>query len=757
MAANQTRARQMSDASSDASVRPPSSERPVADLVFDEDYASPWPRQTFAQKCFEGVLAAVDASLSRGNGIGWLAVALGTGISVYYALAYEPKLWATIGVALALAVAAWRLRNGAAFTAALAAAMVVAGVALAGLHTWLADAPQILEEDVMRVEGRVESVEQRQPNRARLVLRDLTLEDRTPEQTPRRIRITALAEPGDIQAGQTISALVQLGPPPEPVMPGARNLRRELFLRGIGATGFTYGRPEVLEAASGSDPRLTLRAQVQRLRSGLAERYTQQVSGDAGILVATLLVGKREGLPEDTYEALRRAGLAHLLAISGMHMALMTFSAIMLVQIVLAFSPNLSTSQNAVRLSAIAALALAAGYLVLSGAGTATQRAFVMIALALTALMLGRRALTIRAVALAAICVMVIKPHSILGPSFQMSFAATTALVAGYAGLSRSPFVWRMRSASNSLAPAARWTMTPFRALLGIALTSLIAGLATAPFAAFHFSAAAPHSLVGNLLAMPIVSLIVMPAGLLTLLATPFALEAVPLWLMANGINGILAIAHEIAQWPSARLAVPALHSGAVIALAVSGLCAALLAGSHRWVAVVPLAVTLPLTGIFLPTPDVLIDRTGSMVALVRHLDQGTVIDRTPGRGQRFAFERWQERLAAPPAGVGAGGSLWSCDDLGCVADLPSGGLIGYAKTAAALQEDCRVVDVMITTLRDTGGCVAPLVVSAATLEQHGAVALVRQADPDALWRVWQSFQQRHRPWQEIASSPQRD
>ena len=196
-------------------------------------------------------------------------------------------------------------------------------------------------------------------------------------------------------------------------------------------------------------------------------------------------------------EALRRSGLAHILAISGLHMALVAGAVFWSVRAVLALFPAIALSRPIRKWAAVAALISGAFYLVLSGAGIATQRAFIMIAIVFIAIIAERPAVTLRSVALAAIVVMAVAPETVVGPSFQMSFAAVVALVATYEWhVKRDRHVARSDGFSRS---AMRVVMLYFGGLL---MTSLIAGLATAPFAAFHFNRVAPLGLVANLAAM---------------------------------------------------------------------------------------------------------------------------------------------------------------------------------------------------------------------------------------------------------------
>lgn len=690
---------------------------------------------------------ALEESLAMGNGPAWLILSLGAGLIGYFALPYEPALWALYPAAFALGILAWHARFGAGLYGALVALFLILGVVL-GAHTArLADAPQILEETVERVTGTVVRVEQRTATRARVTLDNLIIEDLAADRTPERIRITIIADRGTIAPGDEIDVLARLGRPPEPVMPGARNMRRELYFDGIGATGFSYGRPTRIEtsAREGFAPR-HLFHDIERVRLELAQRFAQTLPGDTGALAATLLVGKRDGLSEDSYEALRRAGLAHLLAISGMHMAMMTLSAIAVINLLLALHPSVSAARGTIRWAALAGLVIASGYLLLSGASTATQRAYIMIVIVLVAMMVSRRALTIRGVAFAALIVLLIHPESILGPSFQMSFAATLALVAFYWAFTTSPRIWHFRNAfqSSRLAPVLR----PFGLVSGIALTSLVAGLATAPFAAYHFSIGAPLGLLGNVLALPLVSLIIMPAGLVALFLTPFALEAPALVVMGFGIDLVMVIARWVASMDGSRIAIAAITPQALVLLTLAGCLAALFVGYARLFALVPLAA-IPIWGIFQPVPLLIVERDAATVAYMSSQEDGIGrLDRSITRGSGFSLEMWQQRLALEPQSTPPA-SDWTCDPLGCVLHLPDGKMVSHVLDVAALAEECRLADIVITSLPVPNHCAAAQVIDERVLGDHGAIALLRSSEGG--FTIWQTFPRRTRPWERVA------
>jgi competence protein ComEC len=714
------------------------------DIGYDDPSDHP---QSIFSKASLAFSQAVEDSLAIGNGPAWLIFSLGAGLIGYFALPYEPALWALYPAALALGVVAWRARFGPGLYGALVALFLVLGVVLGAQTARMADAPQILDETVEHVTGSVLRVEQRTATRARLTLDNLTVEDLAADRTPARIRITVIADRGTIAPGDEIDVLARLGRPPEPVMPGARNMRRELYFDGIGATGFSYGRATRIETPVQEEfaPQRLFHG-IERVRLDLAQRFAQTLPGDTGALAATLLVGKRDGLSEESYEALRRAGLAHLLAISGMHMAMMTLSAIAVINLLLALHPSVSAAQGTLRWAALAGLVIASGYLMLSGASTATQRAFIMIVIVLVAMMVGRRALTIRGVAFAALIVLLIHPESILGPSFQMSFAATLALVGFYGAFTTSQRVWQVRNAfqASRLAPVLR----PVGLVSGIALTSLVAGLATAPFAAYHFSVGAPLGLLGNVLALPLVSLIIMPAGLMALFLTPFALEAPALMVMGFGIDLVMVIAKWVASLDGSRVAIAAITPQALLLLTLAGCLAALLVGRARLLALGAL-LAIPLWGVFQPAPLLIVERDAATVAYVTSQEDGVAfLDRSITRGSGFSVEMWQQRLALELPSTRPA-SDWTCDPLGCVLHLPDGKIVSHVLNLAALEEDCRLADVVITSLPVPNHCAATQIVDERMLRDHGAIALLQSPEGDLT--IWPTFSRRTRAWERVA------
>lgn len=401
---------------------------------------------------------------------------------------------------------------------------------------------------------------------------------------------------------------------------------------------------------------------------------------ETGGVAAALLTGDRSGIPPQDAEALRASGLGHILAISGLHMALLAGSVFVAARFSLAAIDPIARAIDPRKPAAAIALIAGLGYLILSGAGVPTQRAFIMAAVALLGVMVDRRAISMRGLAAAAMAVLLLAPESIVDVGFQMSFSATAALIAAYEA-------WRR------LAPAPRGPKTRLRksgeAFAGLAFTSLIAGAATGAFSAMQFQRIAIYGFFANLAAMPVFTFWVMPAGVLALAASPFGLEGPFLWVMGEGLKIVLAIAHWTANQPGSlapMFAPPglvfALYGLGFSLLVIGQRTARALGGALAAVSLVIWALT--------PRPDAFITYDGVVIA--RNL-----------AGDWAANDRRRDRFAAgvflQRAGAGAIGPVregWRCDPLACVTETPEGLTLSVTETGEALEADCARADVIV-------------------------------------------------------------
>lgn len=562
---------------------------------------------------------------ARGSLFPLAPVALGTGVGVYFALPQEPGglALAVMGLALGLSLLAGLFGPEGGRPLALALALLLAGPLLAGWRSHAVAAPVLGWHRYGPVEGRIVGVDRSASDAIRLTLDQVVLPGVDPERVPGRVRISVQgALDVDPVPGTRVMLTGHLGPPPGPVEPGGFDFRRLAWFEGLGALGYT--RTPVLAL---DDPEPGLDLALTRWRLSIARGIRERLPGEAGGFVAAILTGDRSGVGAQTTEDLRRSNLSHLLAISGLHMGLLTGVVYGGLRALLALFPVLALNWPIRKLAALGALTAAAAYLALSGGNVATQRAFVMAAVMLVAVLVERRALSLRSVALAALILLAWRPESLLSAGFQMSFAATIALVATFRWLNA-----RRKGQSRPRGGWRRW-LAP---LVGAALCSLVAGLATAPYSAALFHRYAEYGLLANLVSVPLMGILVMPSAVLAAVLWPLGLEQAGLWLMELGTRWILTVAASVGGMDGAVRTIPAPPWWAIPALSLGALWLILWPGRSRLVGLVGLVAALA-GWAMVERPALLIDRDGALIGIMG--PEGRALSRARGAG--YVAENW--------------------------------------------------------------------------------------------------------------------
>ncbi|MEO8668743.1 MAG: ComEC/Rec2 family competence protein [Bauldia sp.] len=693
-----------------------------------------------------------EREMEDGRGFLWLPVAFGAGIVLYFALPREPAAFALILSTMALVVAAVRMRLSiVAFRILLVAALVATGVLAMKLRTDAVMVPRLAREMTATVTGWVSAKSEAARGGFRVHLRVASIEGLAPEATPRIVRVTIRSRASDIAVGDAISMKARLQPPSGPVMPGGYDFARAAFYEGIGAVGFAYGaaRPATLGPAPLG---VRLWRPIEELRDLIRVRVEEALPGDNGRIAASLIMGDQGGISEDTQDAMRASGLGHVLSISGLHMALVAGSAFWLIRALLALSQGLALTRPIKKWAAAGALAVAAFYLGISGGGVATDRSFVMLAIMLAAVLLDRRALTLRNVALAAFAVTILTPETVLSASFQMSFAATVALISAYEAIAARADR-RLALADSVGFGLGRRVWNSAR---GLVLTSLIAGLATTPFAAYHFHRAAPLSLLSNLAAMPAVGILVMPMALAAVVLMPFGLEVLPLTVMDWGLDWMVLVAQRTSAWSEGVGGVRAAPVVALLLVAGGFLWLALWRQGWRLAGLVPIAAAVPLA-LATPLPDILVAGSGETVA-VRGADGRLHI--AGGKGASFEVENWLRADADPRQAKDTSLSDGvACDPWGCIINLADGAKVALMLKQDAFAEDCVVAAVVVSRFTAPPGCAAEaVVIDRKRLARYGAHALRQlprdsSTDPPAkpAFRITTAYPAIHRPYMPAA------
>lgn len=688
---------------------------------------------------YVGASRNLDAEHERW--FGWCVAAFGAGIGIYFALPGEPSLVLAGLVAGAATLCGLLCPRGSGAALRFLCAMIAAGglgFGIAKLRSVRVDAP-IIARDMgpVRLTGRIESVDIRAPNRARIVVSPATLGDGKVK-APHLLRLTVIGAKGVAvaQPGAMVSALAVLRPPPEPAMPGGYDFGRWAYFQGIGGVGFTYGAPKLLDAPPPLGFLDSLRSRVEALRLAMTARITTAIPGPDGNIAAALITGERGEIDDEDNQAYRDSGLAHVLSISGVHLALAGLGIFWTLRAFLALWPRLALTQPIKKWAAMAAFASSSFYLAISGGGSPAVRSYLMLSMMLLGVLADRPALSMRAVALAALALLIFEPEDIVDPSFQMSFAAVIGLIA----LAE----WGSARARSDAPPQGRiaflWRKGR-RYVFGMLLTSIVATLATTPFAIYHFDRASAYSLLANLLAEPVVAFVIMPFAAIAVILMPLGLEAAPLHAMGWGVHLMTAIAHWVAGLPGATALVRAWPPAALVAIVFGGLWIALWRMQWRWLGLVPITVAMAAIVASAP-PDLFIARDGQSMA-VRGSDGRLVV--LGAKPDEYTAEQWLLRdgdrrdVAAARAGA-------HCDELGCVAATRDGRVVALAMRAGALEEDCARANFVISAVPVRRSCEGrDLVLDRFDVGRSGATAVTLTANGTVIETV--AAERGKRPW----------
>ncbi|WP_235820088.1 ComEC/Rec2 family competence protein [Phaeovulum veldkampii] len=687
---------------------------------------SRWPGWLRAP--FDGLADPLGAlARARGDLFLWLPVLLALGIGGYFARLTEPGPAVYAGAAALVLIGAvlWSRGPEVVQLPAAAVAVVAAGLLLAGARAHQVAAPVLGFRYYGPVEGRIISIDRSGTDRIRLTLDQVVLERMVPARTPKTVRVALHGDQSHLlpEPGLRVMLTGHLAPPAGPAAPGAYDFRRQAWFSGLGAVG--YARAPVMVLAPPDPDDWALAGHRARMR--LSAAIQTRIPGQPGAVAAALMTGDRSGIAEATNEAMRASNLYHIISISGLHMGMLAGFVFAALRYGLAATGNLALRWPVKKIAAAAALVAATVYLWLAGPNVATERAYVMAAVMLLAVLVDRRAISLRTVALAALILLVAEPESLTEPGFQMSFGATVALILIYGP-------W---SAVEHRLPV---LLKPVAMLL---VTSLAAGLVTAPIAAAHFNRMPEYGLLANLLAVPVMGMLVMPAGVIAALLSPFGLAAPALWVMQQGTAWMILVAEQVAALEGAVLAVPAPPAAVLPLLAGGASVATLGRGVARSAGGLMLALAAALW-VGAARPALLIAPEGELVGLMT--PAGRALSKT---GAGFVAESWLEadgdtarpETAAARAGFSgqrggreaelAGRRLLHLTGKAAAEKAPDacreGAVVVLAAAAPKPPEDCLWVDQ--TILRQTGAL-------AIDADATGALVITRAAEV-AGTRLW--------------------
>ena len=526
---------------------------------------------------------------------------------------------------------------------------MVTGFAAGALRTHMVAAPVVSDATrPVMLEGWVAGVEPGKKG-PRLRIEVHAIAGFSPEASPRFVRLTHMAQL-EVAPGRFVRCWAVLRPPPAPMLPGDYDFQRQAYFEQLGAVGYVQGRCRGGTLGAPSNLADHLGIALSTFRRNLAAHVNVAAGERAGGFAAALISGDRSFMRNDDQEALRGSGLAHLLAISGLHMGIVGGLVFFLTRKALALIAPLALRVSVQKPAAMTALLASLAYLVLSGASVSTQRAFIMSAVVFGAVLFDRAAISMRSFAIAMIAVVLLQPESVMTPGFQMSFAASGALIATYEA-------WTHRRAGQEKVLG----QIPY-AWASLVMTSVVAAAATAPFALYHFDRLAGLGLIANLLAMPVISFVSAPSAALALLLTPLGMGDAGLRLFGYSLELVLAIAHWCVELAPAKVSTSTAMPGSSLTLFALALALVTTARGAGRILLCFMAVA-PAAWLWTASPQLMVHWSASGEVFVRGADNGM---------QRIGFADGDGLAPLRYSALEA----TACGDLPCRLETPAGAIV---------------------------------------------------------------------------------
>lgn len=609
----------------------------------------------------------------------WAPFWLGAGVAAYFRMPYEPPIamaWGLIAFLPLLWLTRFRLGW---LAAALAMFLVALGFSCAILQTARMDYPILRGPlNAVPVEGRVRDIVM-DGRRLKLTLDEVTIGGLPSSQTPARIRVSAAPGEQEIGIGQRIAARATLDAPSRPVLPGGFDFGRYFYFRQIGGIGYVLPPITVLPAVEPDSILQALQQWMTRQRLVLSRYLMTALPEPASALAVAYVTGDQTAVSDALQQDMRAAGLSHILAISGMHMTVVCGIVYFMVRLLLAAIPWTALRIDIRKPAALMALISGGMYLWLADFPISAVRAYVMIAIFFTAILAGREGDGLRSLALAAIVLLLLQPSSLLEPGFQLSFAAVLSLILYYR--------WWSARRDREAWEKSGWIKRGVQYFAGIMMSSLVAGAATAPIAAYHFHQFSTFGLLANTVCIPLVSFLVTPALMLALILAPFGLEAPFMECVDLGFKAMAWVASSTSLLPGAMLTVPPISTPGLVAMLAGGL---LWLAPRNWLkafSVLLVAGGLASAVLYAP-PDLLISSDAKAIA-ERTKDNWKLLKGSP---RNFAVKEWQMAMGANmmPA------TLDTCDRAGCIHKVGLT-LLALPRYERAIVEDCQMADLVVT------------------------------------------------------------
>jgi len=678
----------------------------------------------------------------------WAPFCFAIGIAIYFALTFEPSLMVSgvaLSACLALLALLFRWRDHTPllqlyFLLAIGVSIIAGEFCVAQWRANMVYTPMLVKKmSPVGVIGTIESIEPLGgKDGSRLILTDVEIERLEPNDTPRKIRLK-VRQDESLNVGQRISVLAGLNPASSPVAPDAFDFQRMSYFKGIGSVGFAYSQPEIIEdnAVHGS--------WLSAIRSNIINNIGKTAQAPQKSIIIALMTGQRGAISDANWDALRQSGLAHLLAISGLHVGMVAGVLFFFSRLFMACFAPLALQYPIKKYAAGIALIGALFYTLIVGATIPTQRALMMTGLVMIAIMFDRSPFSLRLVALAAMVVLFFSPESLTSVSFQMSFAAVVALIYFY-DLIR-PYWRAVHRQAGMFRKAALY-------FVGVSLTTVVAGTATGLFSLYHFQNYAVYGVLANLFAVPLMGFLIMPLIVLSYVLMPLELSAISLSMIEWGVGWVLATAHWVAGLDGAVWHVASFPHWIFIVMVCCAWFWMVWKGRLKLI-VIPIFLLMVGLIFVYKQPDILIS---SKVDLVSLRDDNGSLWLSTKRKERYTADQWmrlngqadQEKRKWPKEGSVDGFPL-ACDFYGCRGEV-KGQKLSVSFTQKAWQEDCGWADIVISkTPVPYKACQAKHVIDFFDVWRKGSHAIWLRPDKVTIKTV--EGQRGKRPWTQISAN----
>ena len=643
-----------------------------------------------------------DAEASRR--ILWLPLWLAVGIGVYFLLPSEPDVWVFIAPAGICFAASIILRKIHYKSLIFIIFLILLGAGGATFRTMVADAP-VLSEPLKNADviGRVAEKSVTEKG-FKLLLAVETISGLEAKDAPRYASVSLRGMPVEPAIGDRVSVRATLYPPPRPAYPGGFDFQRYFYFKQVGAMGF--GLPNTLKIEASASDESTFMGWIEKLRYSLTQRIKSSIREPYGVIAAAFITGDTKGIPTQTLEIMRISGVYHLLAVSGMNLVIVSGILFFLARALLAAIPWVAIRLHTKKWAAGFALIGTYFYLLIAGSPVSAERAYVMVVLILSAIILDRQVTPMRSLMLAAIVILLVQPESLLNASFHLSFCATLGLIAWFE-LTQDEYKKRDDES--------RWHWKIRFYLEAVLLSSFVAWVSTMPFIMYHFQQISVFSLPANMLCVPLISVVTMPALIAALLLMPLGLEGLPMKLVEWTLVWMVDIASWFSSQPAALKSTPPITDMGIILIALGMLWCSIWLKPWRSLGLVLCLLGL-LTMFQFKQPDILLGEEGRQVAF-RHHDSWVL-----AKGQKgMQVEQWKEWLGLKEF-VMRKNAIGVCDRTGCNLISPEFS-VSVVLQRAILQEECLEAGLVIALL-PRAFCKDSPVINSDDLTRRGAAAI---------------------------------